>query len=122
MKPDVVPLIHFLGQPEDQHQVAMVIRWLYHYKDLLLKDHPMIACLINERYCKPYLHENYATMELDLALEQFIQAPTLIQESIAKVIHLIVDLMVIYFGEGPFTLQEWNVRVSQYIKDLANED
>lgn len=121
MKPDIVPLIHFLGQPEDVNQTAMVIRWLYHYRVNLLKDSPMLACLINDRYTMPFLRVNYANMELETALNQFIEAQPLIQKEINRVIHLIVDLMVIYYGEGPFTSSSWNVRVTDYIKSLAQE-
>lgn len=74
MKVDVSPLIQYLAKPTDVAHGRLVIMWLYNYREELLRNAPMMALTINDRYTKKYLECDYPHMELDDAVERLINA------------------------------------------------
>lgn len=119
MKVDVSPLIQYLADPTDVAHGRLVIMWLYNYKEELLRNAPMMALTINDRYTKKYLDCDYPHMDLDTALEKFIDASHLIQEEILATLHTLVDLLIIYTGEGPFSVSEWKDRITEYERQIS---
>ena len=114
MRMDITPLVQYLAMPNDAKHGCMVLRWLYHYRNEILQHEPLIALLVNERYVEPFLNVNYVTMELDLAIAQLEGAGETLQSHILETLHSLVDLLLIYQGEGPFTSSSWKDRIAQY--------